>query len=204
MTNFVRMFSIGTSEERPERPDSYEQPAWAGPPDGELGAWVPLSIVVGRSSRAVVALKHGTAYSTGVTFEFVAAARGLREIETNRLFHEQHLFNAEEGPPDGFLRIGIELADGAHVSNLGRDPRLWRPDDEHEGPVFMQYGGGGGSAGAGRVTMNPGYWLWPLPPSGPLRVFVEWPALDVALSSAELDSDRILEAATQSQPLWPA
>lgn len=204
MSNFVRMFSIGPSGEEPEeRREDYEQPAWAGPPDHELGECVPLSLVVGRSESALVAVKHATAYSTGVTFEFLAAARGLQERDTHRLFHEQHVFGGDEGPPDGFLRIGVELADGSRVSNMGRDRRLWRPDHQPEGPVFMQHGGGGGSAGAGRVTMSPGYWLWPLPPPGPLRVFVEWPALDVSLSSAELDTDLLLETAARSRPLWP-
>jgi hypothetical protein len=205
MSNFTDMFSIGPSGERPvEAPEEREQPAWFGPPDGELGLCVPLSLVIGRSENAVVALKHATAYSTGVIFEFLAAARGLEEQDTHRLFHEHHHFGGTEGPPDGFLRVGVELAGGSRVSNMGQDRRLGRPESEPEGPVFMHHGGGGGSAGAGRVTLNPGYWLWPLPPPGPLRVFVEWPAFDVSLSGVELDAGRLLDAATQSRRLWPA
>lgn len=176
MTNFVRIFSIGPRGDEPEeRPDEHVQPAWFRPPDRELDECVPLTLVAGRSERAVVTIKHATAYSTGVTFEFLAAGRSLRERDTNRLFHEQHVLDGEEGPPDGFLRVGIELADGSRVSNLGRGRRLWRPDHEPEGPVLIHHGGGGGSGGAGSITLNPGYWLWPLPPPGPLRVFVEWP-----------------------------
>jgi hypothetical protein len=126
----------------------------------------------------------------------------LRERDTNLLFHEQHLIGDEAEPPDAFLRIGFELADDSRASNLHPHHRLLRPDVEPEGLVFMPYGGGGGSAGAGRITMQPGYWLWPLPPSGPMRVFVEWPALDVVLSHVELDADLLLEAARRAQPLW--
>ena len=206
MANFVQFFSSGPSREEPQgRPEEYEQPEWAGPSDGELGECVPLSVIVARSERAVVAIKHATAYSRGLIFDFVSAARGLPERDTNRLFHEQHVLDAEAEPPAGFLRIGIELADGTRISNLGNPHRhLWRPDAVPQGPLLVPSSGGGGSAGAGRVTMSPGYWLWPLPPPGPLRVFVEWPALDIPLSSAELDSEPLLDAAARSQLLWPA
>lgn len=200
---FIRMFAVGPGDDTPDDGiQEFEQPAWLGPPAAELGVCVPLSVVIGRSDRAVVAVTHATAFSTGLTFAFVAAARGLREPESSRLFHEQRLFGGDEGPPDGFLRIGIELADGARVSNLGQSRHLFRPDAELDGPIFIDSGGGGGLAGAGRVTMEPGYWLWPLPPPGPLRVFVEWPALDVSLSSAELDAGLLGAAARQAQSLW--
>jgi hypothetical protein len=68
--------------------------------------------------------------------------------------------------------------------------------------VLMQSGGGGGSAESGRVTMNNAYWLWPLPPSGTLHLFVEWPRLGIALSSADLDGDAIRNAASGSEPFW--
>jgi hypothetical protein len=66
-----------------------------------------------------------TAYSTGVTFELVAAGRDLREVEAQRLFHEQHIADPDEGPPEGFLRVGIEFADGRRVSNLSDRRHLW-------------------------------------------------------------------------------
>ena len=179
------------------------QPEWVGPPEDELGASVPLGAVIGRSEKAVVALRQMTGYSTGVMLDLVAAARGLRESETNRLFHEQHAADPE-GPPGGFLRVGVELEDGTRVSSLADRRRLWRADHVPEGPLLLQSGGGGGSAGSGRMTMNPGYWLWPLPPPGTLRLFVEWPSLDVELSSIELDGAAIVEAAARSRPLWDA
>ena len=50
--------------------------------------------------------------------------------------------------------------------------------------------------------MNSGYWLWPLPPADALRMYVEWLALGVTLSSVELEGAPLVEAATGSQPLW--
>lgn len=116
------------------------------------------------------------------------------------LFNEQHFADPED-LSDRFLRIGIELADGSRVSNLaGR--HAWRADREPEGSVLVPHGGGGGFSGRGRVEMNPNYWLWPLPSAGTLRVFVEWPALDIALTGTDVDGAAIVRAATESQRLW--
>jgi hypothetical protein len=68
--------------------------------------------------------------------------------------------------------------------------------------VLVQAGGGGGSAGSGRVRLNPGYWLWPLPPAGTVRLFIEWPAVEIEPSSLELTVEPLLEAASRSKPLW--
>jgi hypothetical protein len=198
------MFGLGpAAERRTTLEQEFVRPAWFGPPEDELGVCVPLAVVVGRSDKAVVALRHVTAYSTGITLDLIAAGRDLREAVAQRLFHEQHIAEMDEDLPEGFLRVGIEFPDGRRISNLSHRPDLWQqPEQEPEGPVLMQSGGGGGSAGAGRVTMNPAYWVWPLPPSGTLRLFVEWPGLGVTLSSADLDGNAILEAAPRSQPLW--
>jgi hypothetical protein len=51
--------------------------------------------------------------------------------------------------------------------------------------------------------MHSGYWLWPLPPPGPLRISCEWPVADIELTSAELDASAIVAAAERSTPLWP-
>jgi hypothetical protein len=199
--SFQQIFAYGPGDESDPEPE-YTPPAWL-PPQAELGQSVPLSVVVARSDQAVVALRSATAYSTGVTFDVVASARGLGQRESNRLLHEQHLLGDDDEPSDWFLRIGFELADGARVSNLARDLRLLRPDVEPAGPILIPHGGGGGSGGRGGVDLQPGYWLWPLPPPGPLRIYVEWPALDIALTHVTLDADAIRDAATRAEALWP-
>jgi len=168
MSNFTQVFSFGDDDET-DTPDEPERPAWFAPPEDELGAVVPQGVVVARSDRA--ALSHAVIYRTGVTFDVVAVARGLPQSDANRLFHEQHMFEDEE-LPDALLRIGLELADGHRVSNLGgwrAHRKLMSPDAEPDGPVLLPRGGGGGSSTRGKVTMKPGYWLWPLPRRGRFR-----------------------------------
>jgi hypothetical protein len=204
VSSFVEIFGFDTPDDTaPEEREEYARPAWIGPPEGELGVSVPVSAVIGRSDRGVVALRQAIAYSTGVTLDFVAAARRLRERDTNRFFNEQHFADPEE-LSDRVLRIGIELPGGVRVSNLGNPRHLWHPNREPTGTVLVPQGGGGGTGGRGRVEMNPGYWLWPLPSPGTWRVFVEWPAVDVTLSSADVDGAAIVQGAAGSQPLWTA
>ena len=188
----------------PQRADDAEpeQPylPWWGAPEDELGVAVPAGVVIARSPRGAVALSHVVAYTTGAQFEFVAVAHGIKQSQVHTMFHAQHADPAEE-TPDEFLRVGLELADGIRVSNLGgrwaRDPLTESPDQ----PVFHQSGGGGGSGTHGGVRMRPGYWLWPLPPSGALTIWCEWPAIDIALASVEIDAAEIVAAASRSQPL---
>jgi len=202
VSSFSEMFAFRRGSEEPVDDERYEQPAWFGPPEDELGTCVPLSIVLGRSERAVVALTNITAHSTGLKLELLALARGLRQSETSRVFHEQHIAGPEDDLSDLFLRVGVEFADGRRASNLEGYRHALRPDQEPEGPLLMQSGGGGGSADTGTVSLHPGYWLWPLPPEGPLRVFTEWPGLEIELCQAELEGAAIADAARRSEQLW--
>ena len=204
------MFSFDDGDGHDEDPEREQplRPQWFGPPEDELGAVVPLGLVVGRSDNGLVALQHATVYSTGLSFDVIAAARGLTDAQSSRLFHEQHLFEEDEEPPPGFLRIGLELPDGARVSNLGgrmnRRRHFLKPDEEPDGPVFMETGGGGGSAGGGGVRMNPGFWLWPRPGQGTVRVFCEWPIVEIPLSTVDVDTPELIAATERVVPLWPA
>ena len=200
MSSFIQAFGFDGLDEPPE---GHEQPAWLGPPEGELGVATPLQAVVGRSGQAAVALTQGTSFTTGLTLSFTAQARGLDQRTARTLFHEQHPYGtAEEDLPDGFLRLGVELPGGAKASNIrGRHPL---GEDDPEGSVFIHRGGGGGSGSSDRVTMNHDYWVWPLPEPGTIRVSCEWPLVGISFSTAEVDGVALVEAATRALPLWPA
>jgi hypothetical protein len=50
--------------------------------------------------------------------------------------------------------------------------------------------------------MRPGFWLWPLPPTGTLRLSCEWPALDIPFTTTEIDTHQIRDAAEHPITLW--
>jgi hypothetical protein len=76
--------------------------------------------------------------------------------------------------------------------------RRAQADDDPSHPAVMPRGSGGG----GRSwEMN--WWVWPLPPPGPLALVCEWQAHGIALRRHELDAAPLLEAAARVEPLWP-
>jgi hypothetical protein len=109
------------------------------------------------------------------------------------------LWAGEELPAELF-RAGFALADGSKATwpgpSGGAVPTATRPDERPKGPVLLAGAGGGGSR---RWPQD--LWLWPLPPEGRLQFVCEWPALDIDLTRAELNSKRIREAADRSQTL---
>jgi hypothetical protein len=200
--SFVDVF--GLPDDDAPGAQRWQSPSWFGAPDGELGVCVPVGAVIGRSDAGVVAISHAITYSTGISFELIARARGLKRSESQRVFHEQHL-----SPTDGeelssaFLRVGVELADGTRLSNLGGRHPWHDADRPPPGPILLQQGGGGGMSDDRNVTMRPAFWLWPLPPEGLVRLSCEWPIVDIGLSSVELDGGSLRAASASSLRLWP-
>jgi hypothetical protein len=199
--SFSDVFATPSGDDPPER-DEFKVPEWFGPPDGELGAYVPVGLVIARSDQGVVAISHAIGYSTGIGFELVAQARGLSQRETQRLFHEQHLPPDPDEPSVGFLRVGLELADGARLSNLGGRHRWHDPKNPPPGPILREHGGGGGMSSDRHVSMRPGFWMWPVPAPGTIRLSCEWPVVDIPFSRVELDGDQLREACGRAMKLW--
>jgi hypothetical protein len=203
--SFREVFGFSQDDDASDSPYEQQHPTWFGPPEHELGKTIPLDTVIAQSDVGVVAVSHAVVYSTGAAFDFVARARGLSQAQANRLFHEQHMFD-DEDLPDSLLRIGFEFADGRRASNLGgwrAHRKLMTPGAEPEEPVLMPHAGGGGSSGGGDVSLRPGYWLWPLPPSGPLQIVCEWPVVAIPLSTIEIDGGTLVEAAAHRVDLFP-
>jgi hypothetical protein len=202
--SFSDMFEEPAPAAEPEPQRAWSSPAWFGPPADELPVCVPLALVIARSPNAVIALSHASAYSTGIGIELLVQARGLPEREAQRLFHEQHMPPTEDEPSAAYLRVGIELPDGSRASNLRGRRHRHDPEQPPDGPVLVQHGGGGGTSGNGHVSMRPGFWIWPLPPPGVVRLACEWPLLDIPLTTAELDGAELRAASARVVKLWDA
>jgi hypothetical protein len=172
----------------PPEPEWAEEPRrpWLEKPDNAVPGVVPAQLLLARSDTAAVVVAGLAAYPDGVEFDLRVVWR--RRGEGMPLFSPR--FRAGED----VLRFGVAFADGRRATNLDRRP----VDAEPEGVVLVE-GGGGGSD----VQYTSIYWLWPLPPAGPVAFVCEWPAQGIAETRVEIDAALVLDAAARAQTLWP-
>ena len=177
----------------PEPPEPSPQPAWIGPPDNVLGVAVPLELLVARSEDAVVVVRNVVAYPTGVNFVLDVRRRSANMMDDPLGIHAG--FRGVPADRDTALRFGVGLSDGSKATADGRPP--WPEGDDVRAPVLMSRGGGGGG-----TRWEMGYWLWPLPPDGPLAFVAEWPAEGIPETRTEMEAGLLREAAGRSETLW--
>jgi hypothetical protein len=178
------------------------RPSWLGPPEDSFGVLVPLRLVLVRTAELAVAIPSATAYRTGFGFD-LAIHRAAGGDDAFALDRTLHWLGREGSPPPEALRVGVQFADGQKATSLERWWDYFALQDWAQapppGPVLVPRGGAGGE----RVRSQ-SYWVWPLPPDGPLAFVVEWPALGVPVTQARVDAALIRLAAAQDEGLWPA
>ncbi len=188
-------------EPPPPPPPSSKQPyrqEW-DQPDDVLGREVPIQFVLARSAMAIVAVRQVTAYPSGFSFQISLRSLPGHQIDMYGFHGWRQRRSDPAGLPDELFRFGIEFADGSTVTNLDITGIGAPFDRSPKGPVLE---GGGGGGGERRYDLS--YWVWPLPPAGPLAFVCEWPACAVPVTRHEIDSASIRAAAAESTPLWPS
>jgi hypothetical protein len=167
------------SRERPGQGGGWHQPlaefphvAFAGP------------LILARTDEVAVAVTAIWAFSTGC--EFWIGARFREEVP---------LIADVDDQPSLLMRLGIQFADGRKVANLGRAPE---PSGSMPGGLLLRPLSFGGS----RLDRNRSYWVWPLPPPGPVTFAFEWAAFGIGENRVEIDGQLIIDAAAQSVRLW--
>lgn len=101
----------------------------------------------------------------------------------------------ETCPDDQSLHVGLQFADGRRVANVGN---VSEPAGSVPAGLILSPR----SSGGGRRHRNRSYWVWPLPPAGPLTFVCEWAAFDIPEQRAEVDAQLILNAAQRSVQVW--
>lgn len=170
-------------------------------PANVIGEPVPLSLILARTPKVGINVRHLTAYPTG--FEFYAVVHCQLDGDAWDPMHGLEGYRGRHGATSGdemadeILRLGVQFADGSKATNLG-PPMVGPADERPKGPILMHHGGYGG----GNIVEQ-GYWVWPLPPPGPLAFVCEWPKYGIALTRQEIDANLIRDAATRAFELWP-
>jgi hypothetical protein len=153
-----------------------------------------VELVLASNERAAVYIGRCSAYPTGFELELRVLVRaGADELDPslNGVYRRPGRGSSYEE----MLRFGIEFSDGRKATNVsGRGHGPGEPID----PVLSGMGGGGGG---GRWRQD--FWVWPLPPSGPLAFVCEWPAAEIPLTRHELDTEIVLDAAGRARRLFP-
>jgi hypothetical protein len=173
----------------PERRPPHRPPPWHAPPENELGAAVPIRLLLARTDELALALLDVVAYTTGFSMRLALRFQPGAEIDPRNVMMQMHGGGPEQ------LRFGIAFVDGRKATNLG----MPRPPSDEPPEISLTRGGGGGGGGRGWEF---GYWAYPLPPPGQITLVVDWPARDLPESRHELDAAPIIEAAATSEKLW--
>jgi hypothetical protein len=191
----VTFFShVSRPPAREPEPPQPPRPAWFKP-DDVLGAGVAVGLLIGRNAEAAVAVTQLTAYQTG--FEFTVGIVTRLEDRRHRIsWALHHPLDDDEPLPDDFVRLGLQFSDGGVATNVPGRP-FPDIDGEPTGPILLPDGGGGGGR---RYDMT--FWVWPLPPPGPVTFVCEWPAFHLSESRAEVDAGLILDASARAIRLW--
>jgi len=180
----------------PPEPPRRPRPVWERP-EAAIGGVAPGELLLARSDDAAVAVSGFRAYPNGFEMTLSVLLRREDRWGHGRVFHHLH----ERPEPDAelpaeFLRFGVLFADGTSATNLGE--RHLPPEARVTAPLLMQQGGGGGGR---RFDLR--FWVWPLPPAGPMTLVVEWPWKGIAESRAEIDTQPIRDAAARTIQVFP-
>lgn len=171
----------------PPEPGRFRGPPWGGPPGNVLPGAFALRAVLERTERLAIWVDGGGAYPEGALLSVHVRFREPRLA--HRYGHPFDLGDPTSGP-----RFGVLLADGARAE-------LDWPGfgDEPGGRCRIMPQGGSGDDSSWRQD----FWLWPLPPPGPLAFFCRWPAEEVPERRAEVDAAIVRDAARDAVELWP-
>jgi hypothetical protein len=166
---------------------------WSAAPENELGAAVPVHLVLAHTESVAVALLQIVAFSTGFSFHLVVRRRHEGDVRDHRFFDDIH--HPGTARPDA-LHFGVQYGDGRKATTMGS--RGGAPPHERTDIVLSP---GGGSGGPRTYDMH--MWVWPLPPPGLVAFVSEWLAESIPLTRREVDAAAILDAARRSLALWP-
>jgi hypothetical protein len=167
-------------------------PLWDRPSEGTLGTLVPVDEVLHSDDKRLVAVDHLRAYPNGFTIEFLAM-RNPNDVHRDRV-------RSALGSPRNWPRVGVRFADGRtagqHSPTLGSPGGP--PKDAAGSPTVpvLRFTGGGGGGSVYRFSA----WVFPLPPPGPLSIFVE--ARDIPETSVTIEGELIRDAATRARIVW--
>lgn len=180
----------------PETTWPQQERHWLQPPVEWVGGWVPWHFVLSRGPTHHVTLTEVSAYPQGVELRLILRAKPVADEvapggKAGRDDPMRALMSSLQsrfgiGFPDGRRALPQQFLSQANIIN---------PEGH---PVLSAGSGGGGHHG---VTSQR-WWLWPLPPSGPLAFVFAWPDQGAGETSVVVDGTELVDAAQRAEKLW--
>jgi hypothetical protein len=155
-----------------------------------LPATLAVDAVLQQDESIVVAVPHLDVFPNGFLINL------LMLLDPHRA---QELRALHRGPTI-MPRVGVRFADG-RVGGRSAQPGMSNVSKDAEGFPTQPYigifrGGGGGSAWTLSV------WVHPLPPDGPLEIFVALPSPATQELSTVVDGTAVRAAAERARVIW--
>jgi hypothetical protein len=177
-----------TPEERKWAP-----PLWDRPSEGAIPAVLAVNEIVLESDDAVVLVEYLSVYPNGFTVH-VGIHLNPHRAQDNAMMMRG------PGGPHRFPRVGVRFSDGREGGRKLQG-RTDMAKDENGLPIepFISFAGGGGGGPQG---WRFGVWVYPLPPEGPLEIFVGLPAAGLVEASVTVDGAAVRAAASKSRVVW--
>jgi hypothetical protein len=162
----------------------------SGPPQDEVGVLALSSFLLTRTAEVVVAVRGIIAYSDGLHVSVVVLFADEQKSEDLAYSLDDY----SRSP--GRFRFGCVFADGRTATSGTRDAPLVA-DERGDGSGLVLLG-----SSTSALTWTGSYWLYPLPPEGPLVMGCRWPDRGIAETLVEIDPAPLLRAAAASASVW--
>ena len=168
-------------------------PTWDRPSEGTVPAVLAVDALVLRNDVVAVAIDRLEVYPNGFTISL------LMRVDPRKVRDVMEMLR-----PRGANRwpgVGVRFADG-RTARCGPDSGTMSElaKDEHGVPIepFMSIGNRGGAPDGWRAWV----WVFPLPPDGPLEIFVALEAAGLEESSVTIDGTAVRAAAERAKVIW--
>ncbi len=181
------------AQQQPAMDSDWAAPIWDRPSEGTVPAVLGVDALMFQNDVVAVAVDRLEVYPNGFMINLLMRVdpRKVRDmIEMLRPL------GANRWP-----RVGIRFADGRTAeSGTGIASIVDLAKDEDGIPIdpFMSIGSGGGAPGGWR----PWAWVFPLPPDGPLEIFVALEVAGMDETSITIDGNAIRAAAERARVIW--
>lgn len=181
------------AHQQPAIRSEWAAPVWDRPSEGTVPAVLAVDALMFQNDVVAVAIDRLEVYPNGFLINL------LLRVDPRKVRDVIGMLRPLGG--NRWPRVSVRFADGRTAQpGTGIASVSERAKDEHGVPIdpFMNIGSGGGAPDGWRAWA----WVFPLPPDGPLEIFVALEVVGMDESSITIDGTAIRAAAERAKVIW--